>query len=110
MKRSYWIGLAALAFLVVQPAPAIGPAEEISSALSQVPAKAPLVIQLHGIERTKERLIAMIKEALPDLGGQAEEKINEQYKTLLEGRSLKGMVKDAPSFGIFSDFPADQSE
>src|SRR5262249_32174031 len=110
MNRTNWIGLAALAFLILQPAPAAGPAEQVCSGLCQVPAKAPIVIQLRGIEQTKERLIAMVKEALPDLGGQAEEKINEAFNKVLEGRSLKGVVKNAPSFCIFSDFPEKEDE
>src|SRR6266849_9012349 len=89
MKRTPWLSLAALLLVVAAARPALaGPAEDAASALSQVPAKAPIVIQLRGVEQVKDHLIAMIKDALPDLGGQAEEKINALMMQGLEGRSL----------------------
>src|SRR5262245_18978039 len=108
MKRMYWIGLAALVLWIGPPAPAAGPAEDAASALAQIPAKAPIVVQLRGVEQTKDRLVAMIKEALPDLGGKAEDHINEQLKKMLEGRSLKGVVKNGPVFVVLSDLPKDK--
>jgi hypothetical protein len=41
------------------------PAEEVP--LAQVPAGAPNVIQIHGVTRTKDRLLTMMKNALPEL-------------------------------------------
>jgi hypothetical protein len=111
MKRSYWLGLAALALVVGSARPiAAGPAEDAASPLAQVPAKAPIVIHIRGVEQTKDRLIAMIKEALPDLGGKAEEKINSHIKELLEGRSLKGMAKNGPAFFVFNELPKNNED
>jgi hypothetical protein len=112
MKRSYWLGLAALVLAVgwARPVVAGGPAEDAASPLAQVPAKAPVVIQLRGFEQTKDRLIAMIKEALPDLGAKAEEKINAAVMQGLEGRSLKGLVKNGPVFVVFTEFPKSGDE
>src|SRR5262249_48367051 len=105
------LGLAPLLRIVgpARPVPA-GPAEDAASALAQVPAKAPIVIQIRGVEQTKDRLIAMIKEAVPDLGAKAEEHINTQIMQVLEGRSLKGMVKNGPVFVVFNEFPTNGDE
>ncbi len=107
MKRTYWIGVGVLAFLFLAAGSlaAGGPAEATGSPLAEVPAKAPIVIQVRGVEQNKDRLIAMIKEALPDLAGKVEEKINEHFTKGLEGRSLKAVVKNGPLFIVFSDFP-----
>jgi hypothetical protein len=111
MKRSYWLGLAALALFVGTARPlAAGPAEDAASPLAQVPAKSPIVIQIRGVEQTKDRLIAMIKEALPDLGAKAEEKINGLIKEGLEGRSLKGLVKNGPVFFVFNELPKNNDD
>jgi hypothetical protein len=112
MKRLYWLGLAALVLAVgwARPVVARGPAEDAASPLAQVPAKAPIVVQLRGFERTKDRLIAMIKEALPDLGAKAEELINAKVMQGLEGRSLKGLVKEGPVFVVFTDIPKGHDE
>jgi hypothetical protein len=110
MNRSYWIGVAALVLLAAPLSLAAGPADNAESPLAQVPAKAPIVIQVRGYEQTKDRLVAMIKEALPDLAGKIEGKINEQITKGLEGRSLKGLAENGPMFIIFSDFPTSNDE
>jgi hypothetical protein len=111
MKRSFRLGLAALA-LILAPArlPAGGPAEDAASPLAQIPAKAAAVVQIRGFEQTKDRLIVMIKEALPDLGGKAEQFINNSVTQGLEGRSLKGLVKNGPIFVVFTELPASGDE
>jgi hypothetical protein len=111
MKRSFRLGLAALA-LSFAPAwlPAGGPAEDAASPLAQIPAKAAAVVQIRGFEQTKDRLIVMIKEALPDLGAKAEQFINNSITQGLEGRSLKGLVKNGPIFVVFTELPASGEE
>src|SRR5439155_23200457 len=37
------------------------------SPLAQLPADSSVVIQIHGIERTRDRFVALVKSALPDL-------------------------------------------
>src|SRR5437762_5550514 len=111
MKRTYWLGLAALLLVPAAAQQTVaGPAENAASPLAQVPAKAPIVIHLRGFEQTKDRLIAMIKEALPELGGKAEEQINALLMQGLEGRSLKGLVKHGPIFVVFNDLPKSSDE
>ncbi|HMF11721.1 MAG TPA: hypothetical protein VKE94_05425, partial [Gemmataceae bacterium] len=111
MKRSHLLGLAAFALVMATACPALaGPADAADAPLAQVPAKAPIVVHLRGFEQTKDRLIAMIKNALPDLGGMAEEKINGLVKQGLEGRSLKGLAKNGPMFVVFIDLPKSGDE
>jgi hypothetical protein len=88
------------ALLVAAPAPA---AEE--SPLAQIPGKAPIVISLHGFERTKNRLLAMIKEAVADLGPVVQAGADKVLNDALAGRQLKGLKPDGPIFLIFPSLP-----
>src|SRR5262245_56701268 len=111
MKRSHLLGLAAFALVMATACPALaGPADAADAPLAQVPAKAPIVVHVRGFEQTKDRLIAMIKTALPDLGATAEEKINGLVKQGLEGRSLKGLVNSGPVFVVFNELPKSGDE
>jgi hypothetical protein len=106
MWRIRWTGWSALALTLILAAPAAAaPVGEDESPLAQVPAGSPIVVQVHGFERTKERLITLIKNAVPDLAKLAEDKIEEGIKEGLEGRELKGMAKDGPIFIVFTEMP-----
>src|SRR5439155_12101467 len=69
------------------PAP-VGASE---SPLAIVPAQAPIVVHLRGVERTRDRLAKLLKDALPDLGPAAADRVDELLKTGLEGRKLQGL-------------------
>src|SRR5262249_43609265 len=73
--------------------------------LAVVPATAPIVIQIKGFEHTKDRLITMVKNAIPDLAKQSEAAINDGIKKALEGRELQGMEKEGPVFVVFTEVP-----
>jgi len=75
------------------------------SPLAQVPAGSPIVIHFHGIERTKGRLITMIKKAIPDLGAMAEQKISAGWNMALEGRKLQGVAADGSVLVAFTQMP-----
>jgi hypothetical protein len=106
MWRNRWTGWSALALLLILGAPAAAaPVAEDDSPLAQIPAGSPIVVHIHGFERTKERLITLIKNAVPDLAKLAEDKIEEGIKEGLEGRELKGMAKDGPIFIAFTEMP-----
>jgi hypothetical protein len=81
----------------------VAAAEE--SPLAQIPAKAPIVISVRGIQRTKDRLVTMIKNALPDLGPMVQTHIDKGFKQALEGRKLQGLKEDGPIFLIFPTMP-----
>jgi hypothetical protein len=76
------------------------------SPLAQVPAQAPIVVHIRGIERAKDRLLAMVKAAAPDLAAMLQAKIDEGLKQGLEGRQLKGLAKDGPFFVVVTDLGA----
>jgi hypothetical protein len=107
MTRKRWLVLcpAWLALALAAPAPA---AEEsrIKGPLAQVPAKAPIVVYLHGLKRTSDRLVTMVKNALPDLGPQLQTKLKDFFREgMFEGRKLKGLKDDGPVFLVFTELP-----
>jgi hypothetical protein len=91
--------------LVVTSAPAAPVPEAGPSALAVVPADAPIVLQVHGIERTKDRLLAMLKNALPDQHALIKTVVEGYLQNLPDGRQLKGLAKDAPIFVVFTELP-----
>lgn len=104
MTRHRWSSWGALlcALVLVRPAAAAPAPEEQEKPLGQVPAQAPLVVQLRGFERTRERLNVLIKNAMPDYAGPAKEKMDQALKQALEGRSLDGLTKDGSLFLVFT--------
>jgi hypothetical protein len=108
MPRTRWLRLMtpALALIVAMPlARAQGAADGSDSGLAQVPAQAPVVFYVKGIERTKDRLVTMIKNAVPDIAPLVQAKIDEGIKQALEGRELKGVPKDGPIFLVLTEMP-----
>src|SRR4051794_41292701 len=80
------------------PAPA-APVPPGKTSLALVPEKAPLVLHLHGVERTRDRLVALLKTALPDQAPMVEQAINDFLKSGPDGkRKLEGLEKDGPIF------------
>src|ERR1700719_1426873 len=76
------------------------PASAQESPLAQLPADASVVIQIHGVERTKNRLVAFLKNALPDLAPMVETQIDEVLKNGIDGRHFNGLNKDGPHFAF----------
>jgi hypothetical protein len=89
-----------LALLLAVPAEA-----QEGSPLAQVPAGSPIVIQFHGFQSTKDRLLTMIKNALPEFGPMIQEKLEEAIKEGLEGRELKGLAADGPILLVLMSLP-----
>src|ERR1051326_8723945 len=75
------------------------------SPLAQVPAKAPIVVQMHGWERTLGRFKEMVKAGAPDYAGLLAGKLEAGMADALMGRELKGLAKDGPMFLVFTDVP-----
>jgi hypothetical protein len=107
MTRTRWFGLGAVWFALVLAVPAAAADE---SPLAQIPAKAPIVISLHGIERTKQRVLTMVKNALPDLAPAVQAQVDKAWKQAFEGRQLKGVKDDDPVFLFFPNMPNTKAE
>ncbi|MFL5243197.1 MAG: hypothetical protein ACJ8FY_13915 [Gemmataceae bacterium] len=103
LRSLCWL-LAAAVMPLTAPFLYAAPADQ-ENPLTAVPANSPIVVHIKGFERTKERLITMIKNAIPDLAAKAEAGINDGIKKALQGRELKGMEKDGPIFVVFTEIP-----
>src|SRR5713101_8422881 len=77
-------------------------AQEPKSALAQVPAGSPIVIQVRGLDRTKNRLLALIKNAVPDLAPKVQTAVDAALNQGLQGRKLTGLATDGPLFLVFT--------
>jgi hypothetical protein len=80
------------------------------NALSIVPAQAPIVVHIHGVDRVKDRLTALIKSALPDLGPMVVAKLEESLKEALDEKKLQGLDKEGPIFVVFLEIPGDDTQ
>ncbi|HEY2911580.1 MAG TPA: hypothetical protein VGI99_15115 [Gemmataceae bacterium] len=68
------------------------------------PAKAPLVVQVNGVERVKDRLAKML-EALPAAEAkQVKKAADDGFAKLLQGRKLDAVPKDGRLFLVVHDF------
>jgi hypothetical protein len=101
--------LTATLLLLVAPLTQAAPVPETQTALDQVPATAPLVFHLSGIERTKDRVLALMNNALPDQAPMVAEFLNKALKEGFDGRSLRGVPKDGHVFLAFLEMPRDFS-
>lgn len=99
MARMRWWGVAVVALGLVAPAGAQ------QSPLAVLPAESALVVQVRGIQRTKERLEAMLKKALPELAPVVTVRLDEAFKQATEGRSLEGLAPEGPLFLALTEMP-----
>lgn len=105
---SWAAGLLALV-LATNRAPAAAPAGS-DSPLAVVPAQCPIVVHLHGVERTKNRLVALVKNAMPDFGEEFGKKIDEALENGIMNRKIQGLAKDGPVFVAFLKMPTGDTE
>jgi hypothetical protein len=69
--------------------------------LDQVPATAALVVHLRGLQGGRDRLVALLKKALPDHAAVVEKQLDGWLKDGVEGRKFRGLAKDGPIFLVF---------
>jgi hypothetical protein len=91
------------------PVPANAPGAS-DSPLASVPAQCPIVLHLHGAERTKDRLAVLIKAMVPDLVPIATLQLETMFKAGYDGRKLQGLAKDGPVFLAFLELPTGGGE
>ncbi len=101
MRYTRWLA-SSLAVLVL---PWATLAQEQKSALAQVPAGSPIVVQIRGVERTKNRLLTLVKNAVPDLAPTVQGQVDAGLKQMLTGRELTGLAADGPVFIVFTEMP-----
>jgi hypothetical protein len=104
MFQRRWWGMGAVLTAVVLATP-LWAVDDSGSALARVPADAPIVVQVRGFERTKDRLVTLVKNAVPDQAAKIQARIEEGLKEGLMGRELKGLVKDGSIFIAFTEMP-----
>ena len=63
------------------------------------------MLQLHGVERTKNRLVTMVRNAVPEFGGLLEAKLNGALQAGVQGRQIKGLAPDGPIFLVMTSMP-----
>jgi hypothetical protein len=96
--------LAGLNVAVAAPAPAAAAAG--SAALVVVPAQAPIVFQVRGVERVKDRILPIVNAASPNFGPVIAAQLDQFLKSGVEGRKLEGLDKDGPIFFTLLELPA----
>jgi hypothetical protein len=92
-----------LTVLASQVLSAPAPAER--SGLEQVPATAPVIVHLRGVKGTRDRLVAMMQNALPDVLKKFQPQMDEFLENGYQGRKLRGLVKDGPIFLVVTELP-----
>src|SRR5437868_3334075 len=112
MTRLRWriVGAALLGLLLAAPAARPAPVPGERGGLDQVPATAPLVIHVRGAEGTKDRITALVKNALPELAPHVENQLQAWWKDGIDGRKLRGLAKDGPIFVAFTEMPKPGAE
>jgi len=107
MKRTHWIQAAAAVIALTAAAPlawtAPVPAEK--SSLSWIPADAPLVIHLNGVESLRDHVVAFLKNAVPDRAEFVQKQADEFFENGIAGRKLRGLAKDGPIFLVLTEMP-----
>jgi hypothetical protein len=106
MSRTSTLVLAAAVMALAgtaSPAAAPVPADAGKSVTFPFPAKAPVVVQVHGLERTADRVKSFVTAALPDFAKKANTAIDEGLKQALEGRQLTAVPKDGRAFLVIHD-------
>ncbi|HLJ98172.1 MAG TPA: hypothetical protein VKU02_33740 [Gemmataceae bacterium] len=105
MMSMHWFGRRVIFLSLVLPLLSATLAAAEDSPLGQLPAGAPLVIQIHGVQHTKDRLMTLVKNALPELAPQLQAKIEDNLKQKLHGRKLEGLAPAGPDFVVFTALP-----
>ncbi len=90
------LAVVAPAALSAAPVPVGGKSADIKEL--PVAANAMLVVQLNGVERTKDRIVKMLQRVDADAAKEAGKQIDEMLKGMLEGRDLGGLDGQGRAF------------
>ncbi len=106
----YLLSLAVAVLLASQAPLTAAPIPAAQTGLAQIPASAPLVIQLRGLEGAVDRLVAFLNKVLPDHGQLAGLLIKNAVEKGVDGRTFEGLAKDGPHFLAFLEMPKPEME
>src|SRR5262245_39997255 len=85
------------------------PARADESPLARVPAQAVAVFHLRGSQGAQDRLLALLRKALPEEAARKATALLEKARGgLLDGRRLKGLPPDGPAFLAFLEAPLER--
>jgi hypothetical protein len=73
--------------------------------LKEVPAAAPLVVHLRGVEGTADRLFTLVGQVEPKAEGMLRQEFAKFMEKGERGRKLRGLAKDGPIFVAFTEMP-----
>jgi len=105
MNRLCFPVLAAMFWIVPANAAWAAPVPAARSGLEQVPASAPIVIHLRGVQGTRDHFVAMMENALPDVLKKFQGEMDDFLKNGREGHKIRGLVKDGPIFFALTELP-----
>jgi hypothetical protein len=71
--------------------------------LELVPAKAPLVIQMNGFDKARNKLGKFLGSALPDLAPKLVKQLDDAIKEAADGRELKAITKEGRIYLVFTE-------
>jgi hypothetical protein len=104
------MGVALAALMLGTAAARSAPVPGAPAGLERVPATAPLVLHLRGVEGTKDRMLVLLQNALPDVYPMVQPAVDGWYKDGIDGRKLRGLPKDGPVFVAFTEMPTPNEE
>ena len=102
MSAAHRLAVAVALALAAAPATAADPPAGQNVALP-FPAKAQIVVHVHGHQRTKDRLLKTLEALPPAEGGKARRAIEDGIKKVLEGRDLSAVPGDGRWFVAVHD-------
>ncbi len=83
--------------------PASANTQEKDASLALVPAKAPIVVQMNGFEKARNKLGKFLGSSLPDLAPKLVKELDDAIKDAADGRDFKAVSKEGRLYLIFTD-------
>lgn len=105
MNRLRFPLLAAVYLMVPASAVWSAPVPAAHTGLEQVPDTAPVVVHLRGVQGTRDRLVAMMKNALPDVLKKFQGEMDDFLQNGKDGRKIRGLRPDGPIFLVVTELP-----
>ena len=109
MNRLRYLVLAAVCLIVPANTVWSAPVPGARSGLEQIPETAPVVVHVRGVQGVHDRLVSLMKLALPELLDKYKDQIDDFFEkgpdNALKGRKIRGLAKDGPLFFALLELP-----